>query len=79
MVTPVWSGAALEQNVLMKDAGSASEKFHIANEDMDNWQKLYYDAVNDFKNKMIPEYICPDADIPLHSLTKIEGQIAKVC
>ena len=68
----------MTENVLMRDAETAADKFQVASEDMDNWQRTYYETVFEFKSQMIPELVCPDPQVPIQSLAKVEQQIEKV-
>ena len=73
-----WIEARVTENVLMRDAETAADKFQVATEDMDNWQRIYYETVFQFKSQMIPELVCPDPQVPIQSLAKVEQQIEKV-
>jgi len=73
-----WTEARVTENVLMRDAETAADKFQVATEDMDNWQRTYYETVFEFKSQMIPELVCPDPQVPIQSLAKVEQQIEKM-
>ena len=65
-------------DVLIRKSEIARDKFKKAHQDMDRWQKTYYQAVKDFHSNMKSEYICPDISLPLKNLTIIWKQIEKV-
>ena len=62
----------------MRDAANASELIDIAHKNMENWYKTYFEATKAFHKKNIPEYICPNIEVPLQSMAHIEMQITKV-
>ena len=62
----------------MRDAANASELIDIAHKNMENWYKTYFEATKAFHKKYIPEYICPNIEVPLQSMAHIEMQITKV-
>ena len=63
----------------MRDAANATELIDIAHQNMENWYKTYFEATKAFHKKNIPEYICPNIEVPLQSMAHIEMQITKVC
>ena len=62
----------------MREAANASELIDIAHKNMENWYKTYFEATKAFHKKHIPEYICPNIEVPLQSMAHIEMQITKV-
>ena len=72
------SNALETSKLLMRDAKNATELFEIATKDMENWHSTYLQAIKEFHQKMLPEYICPDVSAPLSDLTILEKQIEKV-
>ena len=62
----------------MRKSEIARDKFKKAHQDMERWQKTYYQAVKDIHANMNPEYICPDISTPLKNVTIIWKQIEKV-
>ena len=66
-------------NLLMRDAKNATESFEIAKKDMENWLSTYLQAIKEFHEKLLPEYVCPDVSARLEILTELEEQIEKVC
>ena len=72
------SNALETSKLLMRDAKNATELFEIATKDMENWHSTYLQAIKEFHQKMLPEYICPDVSVPLSDLTILEKQIEKV-
>ena len=62
----------------MRDAQNATELFEIAKKDMENWHSTYLQAIKEFHEKLLPEYVCPDVSARLEILTELEEQIEKV-
>ena len=79
VVAPQLLDANEAGDVLVRKSEIAKDKFKKAHQDMERWQKTYYQAIKDFHSNMKPEYICPDISIPLKNLTIIWKQIEKVC
>ena len=65
-------------NVLMRDAKNATELFEIAKKDMENWLSTYLKAIKEFRENLLPDYVCPDVVARLQVLTELEKQIEKV-
>ena len=63
----------------MRDAQNATELFEIAKKDMENWLSTYLQAIKEFHEKLLPEYVFPDVSARLEILTELEEQIEKVC
>merc|ERR1711962_1737244 len=72
------SNALETSKLLMRDVKNATELFEIATKDMENWHSTYLQAIKEFHQKMLPEYICPDVSVPLNDLTILEKQIEKI-
>jgi len=70
---------ALESSdMLMRDAKNATELFEIAKKDMENWLSTYLKAIKEFRENLLPDYVCPDVSARLQVLTELEEQIEKI-
>jgi len=70
---------ALESSdLLMRDAKNATELFEIAKKDMENWLSTYLKAIEEFRENLRPDYVCPDVSARLQVLTELEKQIEKI-
>ena len=72
------SSALDSSDLLMRDAKNATELFEIAKKDMENWTSTYLQAIKEFHENLLPEYVCPDVSARLEILTELEEQIEKV-
>jgi len=72
------SSALDSSDLLMRDAKNATELFEIAKKDMENWTSTYLQAIKEFHEKLLPEYVCPDVSARLEILTELEEQIEKI-
>ena len=72
------SNALDSSNLLMRDAKNATELFEIAKKDIENWLSTYLKAIKEFRENLLPDYVCPDVSARLQVLTELEEQIEKV-
>ena len=66
-----------EDHLMMRQVGNATSQFQKSDEDMQEWYKSYYEAINKFYDQRL-ELICQNPEELTDILEDLENQIQKV-